>query len=347
MRSPPTDLSETQRHAIHVIEEQTRELGHLLETLQPPPAPNAVALARPPEPGVPAFPSQPRILLADDNDDILTAVGDLLASDYHLTFAQDGAQALAALRLGSFDLAIFDLSLPVFDGFQIVEALREAEVPTPAFMFLSGWNDPEVKVHALALGAADYVTKPFEPDELLARVARIMTTVTREASLRADAMTDPLTGIANYRSFSQSLEREVERSRRYGLPLSLLAIDLDHLKALNDAHGHDCGNEALCIVARVLEGAVRRFEVVARQGGDEFAIILPNTAASEARQLAERLCTEVAAQSLRGTRLSASIGGASREDATDIDAAGLMRASDEALYRAKRAGRNRVEMDHA
>ncbi|HXI59717.1 MAG TPA: GGDEF domain-containing protein [Polyangia bacterium] len=188
----------------------------------------------------------------------------------------------------------------------------------------------------------DYVTKPFHADELKARVARILAAVAREASLRADAMIDSLTGLANHRSFSQSLEREVERSRRYELPLSLMTVDLDRLKAINDQHGHAAGSDAIRLTGRVLAGAVRKFEVVARQGGDEFAVILPNTGAPEARLLAERIRAEIAAQVIHGVRLSASIGIASFGERAP-DATALVKASDEALYRAKRAGRDRVE----
>ena len=192
------------------------------------------------------------------------------------------------------------------------------------------------------------MTKPYDPDELLARMARILTTVTREAGLLADAMTDSLTGLANYRCFAQNLDRELERSRRYELPLSLITLDLDHMKAINDQHGHDAGDDAIRSVAKVLTGTVRRFELVARQGGDEFAVILPNTGASDARQLAERLHEAVGAQTVSGVSLSASIGLASWENhpgrpERHFEAAALIKASDEALYRAKRAGRDRVE----
>src|SRR5204862_1518345 len=122
----------------------------------------------------------------------------------------------------------------------------------------------------------------------------IIAIVSREASLRADAMTDPLTGLANYRSLAESLEREIERARRYGQPLSLITLDLDHLKTINDEHGHDAGDHAIRLVAQVLKGAVRSFEIVARQGGDEFAVLLPNTNAPEAARLAKRLRAEVA-----------------------------------------------------
>src|SRR5262249_27304362 len=145
-----------------------------------------------------------------------------------------------------------------------------------------------------------------------------------------------------YRSLNHTLEQEVSRARRYGHPLSLITIDLDNLKTINDEHGHDAGNEAIRLVGEVLKGAVRSFEMVARQGGDEFAVVLPNTVGAEAESLARRLCQKISEQSVRGRGLSASIGVASREANDDTDVAALQKASDEALYRAKRAGRGRV-----
>jgi two-component system cell cycle response regulator len=293
-------------------------------------------------PGLPS--PSPSILVVDDDDDVREALGDLLSGQYQVTFARDGGEAMAALCLRDFNLSILDLSLPGVDGFGLVEAIQTSgDRPPSAVMLLSGHAAAELKVRALALGALDYMTKPFDPDELLARVARILVTVGREAELRAEAMTDALTGLANGRSFLQSLDRELERSRRQGLPLSILAVDLDHLKRINDQHGHDAGDDALRLVATALAGAVRKFEVVARQGGDEFAVILPSTDVSAARQLAERLCGELRTFRVRGEKLSASIGVASWNEGS-TDAAALLKASDEALYRAKRGGRDRVEV---
>jgi len=337
-------LTDAQRQSVLVIGEQAEQLGRLLGTLESIEPPASVA----PDPALErsgaAAPTPPAILIADDDDGILESLGDLLSDRYRLMFARDGGEAMVALCLWPFDLAIIDLGLPVIDGFKLVKAIRgSGEFQSSAVMLVSGRSDPEFKVRGLALGAADYVTKPFDADELMARIARTLAAVTREAILRADAMTDPMTGLANYRSFSQSLERELERSRRYEMPLSLITIDLDHLKVINDEHGHDAGNDAIRLAARVLTAAVRKFEVVARNGGDEFAVILPSTGPSDARRLAERLRAEIGAQVVHGVRLSASVGVASWSESS-VDAAALVKASDEALYRAKRAGRGRVEV---
>jgi len=339
------ELNDEQRRSVSAIEKQTQKLARLLAKLEdwgPPTPPSETRLPS----GVFSLESlaSPPLLVADDDEQILEILNELLSSRYQLTLVKDGGEALAALRSQNFHLAIVDLNLPVLDGFGIVQALRATGEREPAFMFLSAQTNPQTKVRALSLGAADYVTKPFDPDELTARIARIVASVTREASLRADALTDPLTGLANYRSLAQSLERELERSRRYGHPLSLITLDLDHLKAINDEHGHDAGNEAIRLVADVLKGTVRSFDVVARQGGDEFAVLLPNTSSAEAERLAHRLRGEITHQLLQGMPLSASIGVASREKGNELEARALVKASDEALYRAKYAGRNRVEI---
>jgi len=302
-------------------------------------APAGEAVARP----------LPSVLIADDDEDILSALGDLLSSRYRLIMVRDGAEALKALRHDNFDLAIVDLGLPVVDGLNLIQTIRGSrDRRAPAVLFLSGQSNPQVKAQALGLGAVDYMTKPFDADELLARMARILATVTREASLLADAMTDSLTGLANYRCFVQSLDRELERSRRHKLPLSLITLDLDHMKVINDQHGHGAGDDAIRLVAKVLTEAVRKFELVARPGGDEFTVILPNTTASDARRLAERLREAVGAQSVLGANLSASIGVASWQNTfgtvgRHLEAAALIKASDDALYRAKRAGRNCID----
>jgi two-component system cell cycle response regulator len=272
----------------------------------------------------------------------------VLSGGYQVTLARDGAEALTALRDASFDLALVDLQLPIVDGLTVVRtAVARADHKMPAFLFLSGQTDPKVKAEALALGEVDYMAKPFNADELVAKMARMLASAARESRLRTDAMTDALTGLANFRYFTHTLDREIERSRRYGLPLSLVVLDLDHLKVINDRYGEAVGDDAIRLVARAISKTVRSCELVARQGGDEFAVILSNTGASAARKLAIRLHESVGAQTVLGEKLSASIGlvswehrgGAERQ----IQSPAILKASEEALDRAKRAGRDRIE----
>jgi diguanylate cyclase (GGDEF)-like protein len=312
------------------------------------PSKKASAPARATDPN--ATPVSPSILVVDDDDDLRAALEALLSPRYRVTLARDGAEALTALRDASFDLAIVDLQLPIVDGLTVVRTIRAlADNKRPAFLFLSGQANAQVKAEALALGEVDYMAKPFDPDELLAKLARILAASTRETRLRADAMTDALTGLANHRCFTHTLDREIERSRRYGLPLSLIVLDLDHMKAVNDQYGVAVGDDAIRLVAKVIAQTVRSCELVARQGGDEFAVLLPNTGASDARKLALRLHASVGAQSVLGAKLSASLGLVSWENVGGnakerlVQASAILDASDEALVRAKRGGRDRIE----
>jgi len=354
-------LNEAQRQALEAIDRQTVRLERFLEGFEfaHPPAGTVPTLPQPglagatrersrePMPSTggdqPDQQRRPSILAVDDDAEQLGMVHRLLSDRYDVALASDAREAIDLLQHRTFELALIDLAMPGIDGFQLAEVVA-ASSPRPAVIFLSAEASPRAKVRALSLGASDYVTKPCDPEELLARVARTVAQVEREASLHASALSDPLTGLANYRHLFESLHREIERAQRYDAPLSLLAIDVDDLKRINDEGGHLVGDKALQLIARVLKGTVRTFDLVARQGGDEFAVLLPNTAAREALVLAERLRSEIVRQLILGRPLSASIGVAAHERGmSPLTVRSLVEASDQALYRAKRGGRNRVE----
>jgi diguanylate cyclase (GGDEF)-like protein len=317
----------------------------------PPDAPIARFTPPSPEPAVEVATASnlPSVLVVDDDEDIREALRDLLSNAYRITVARDGVEALTALRDAPFDLAIVDLNLPIVDGVTVVTTIRaRSDHPSPAILFLSGQSDSQKKSQALALGDVDYMSKPFDSDELVARIARILAAVALEANLRAETMCDSLTGLANHKYFTQNLDRELERSRRYELPLSLITLDLDHMRVINDRHGHEAGDDAIRLVANLLTTTVRRFELVARHGADEFVIILPNTPASDARKLAARLHEAVGVQAFLDFKLSASIGVVSWDnhgggEERYVQAAALLDACDEALDRAKLGGGDRIE----
>jgi diguanylate cyclase (GGDEF)-like protein len=154
--------------------------------------------------------------------------------------------------------------------------------------------------------------------------------------------TDPLTGLFNRRHFGQRLSEETRRAQRYGHAASVLWVDIDRLKAINDDFGHKAGDGALVAVSRALLDNVRNVDVVARIGGDEFAVLLPETAAAQASALSQRVLTEVAWQGdLLASGLAISIGVAELNTATDLESGDLLVAADNALYRAKAAGGGR------
>ena len=165
-------------------------------------------------------------------------------------------------------------------------------------------------------------------------------------TLRRQVNTDPLTGLFNVRYFREALDAELERTRRTGLPTSLMMVDLDHFKRVNDTHGHENGNRVLLHVAELLRNQTRKLDICCRYGGEEFIIILPSTELMLANQVAERcrsLLEELPVELDEGQlQITASIGVAVCSDAGQLVASQLIEHADQCLYKAKHQGRNQV-----
>jgi diguanylate cyclase (GGDEF)-like protein len=292
-----------------------------------------------------------RILIADDDDVSLLALKALLAREgYDVTAVSDGTQAWAILQSENPPrLAILDWLMDEMDGVEVCRRVREHPKLRDVYLILlTSRGDQNYIVAGLGAGANDYVTKPFDRNELLARVRVGAQMVALHAELAArvrvlDALAtmDDLTGIANRRSFQARLEAEVSRTNRYHPPLALMMLDVDHFKSLNDDHGHQAGDEVLQRMGRLLTASTRNTDFVARYGGEEFAIILVNTPKAAAEETAERLRARIEAEPWPYRAITVSIGIASWNDA-DVEASEMIRQADQALYFAKENGRNQV-----
>lgn len=291
---------------------------------------------------------KPLILVVEDDDDAREVLADLLEPRYAVEKCGDGETALKLAAALAPDLVLLDLFLPGLDGFGALTGLRKnpktADMPV---IFLSAQGDAETKSQGLSLGAADYLAKPFSAQELMARVDRTLRLTAQKEHYRALAQTDGLTGLPNFRSFHARLEEEVARAKRYSSPLCCAMLDLDGLKQINDKLGHAAGNRAILALADAVREELRDTDFAARYGGDEFVVLLPQTNAAAGMLFAERLRRRLADVSLSaGLPVRASIGVAALSDheVAGVDAAeDLLRRADEALYAAKRAGRDRVE----
>jgi two-component system, cell cycle response regulator len=300
-----------------------------------------------------------KILLAEDSVFARQLLRDTLAAGgYEVVLAEDGERAWQALQgADAPSLALIDWMMPGLDGLEVCRRVRAAaREPYVYIIILTGRERPQDVVEGLAAGADDYLKKPFDNQELHARIrtGRRMVELhqqliaAREA-LREQATTDALTGIANRRTILETLGRELERARRAGTSCAVVFVDLDHFKRVNDTHGHAAGDAVLRQAASTMRSTLRPYDLLGRYGGEEFVVVLPGCDVAGARAVAERLRAAVAAApTVTGEltlRVTCSLGVAVGGGATGVDRERLLSAADAALYRAKQAGRDRVAVD--
>ncbi len=290
-----------------------------------------------------------KVLIVDDSPEALALAKVRLKKEaLDIVCAGGGQDGLDAARRETPDLVLLDVDMPDMSGFDVCRALKaDVDLCMIPVIFLSGSGEADDKVQGLNIGAVDYVTKPFDAFELRARVNAALRTKHMQDLLVEYAKIDPLTGLANRRALMERLVQEWGRLQRYGGKLSFILGDVDHFKRVNDTHGHTVGDRALQAVAGTIIDRCRQSDFPARYGGEEFAIIVADEPACGAAKLAERC--RLAIESLQLNTGSdeifttVSFGVA---DADDVDSPeALIRKADEALYRAKNNGRNRVVTD--
>lgn len=273
---------------------------------------------------------------------------------FELATAGSAEAARAELKARVPELVLLDIFLPDGSGLDVLDELRRdpRTAATPVIL-ISGASDTGDVVAGLERGANDYITKPVVLPILFARMDALLRTsaLLRELEARTELLAklaafDELTGVYNRRSLSHSLEGEINRSRRHGHELSVVLIDLDHFKRVNDGHGHRAGDLVLRSAARTLQKQLRSMDIVCRYGGEEFCAILPDTGLSGAVRAAERVRAAIAAEAVdvgeAVLNVTLSAGVASYLPASMPEVPDLLVQADEALYAAKHQGRNRV-----
>lgn len=293
----------------------------------------------------------PHILVVDDrapNRELLEAI--LEEEGFFPILARSGREALRLAADDLPDTILLDVAMPGMDGFDVCRHLQQNmnTAFTPVIFVTAQADDKESVCRGLALGATDYITKPFDPDELVARLRAALRLKEQNDRLRLLALTDPLTGLGNRRAISAQIKSRLSRWRRHREPFALLMADIDHFKRINDTFGHEAGDQVLTSLSDLFLDVARTEDAVGRIGGEEFVILLDHAHRETAVSVAERLRQRVARLSIRWKvgapiAITLSIGVISSDDcAPTIREQGILRCADDALYRAKEGGRNRV-----
>jgi diguanylate cyclase (GGDEF)-like protein len=277
----------------------------------------------------------------------------ILGDTYHVVAARTAHEALNTLTEMIPDLILLDIMMPDIDGRDIIKILKNSkEIQHVPVIFITSLSDADTERSGLALGAADFIAKPIDPAIVKLRVQNQMQMVNQLNIVRQMGTIDELTGLPNRRSFDERLALFWRKAKRDKKTISLLMVDIDHFKAYNDTYGHLQGDEALKALAVILNGALKRAgDYAVRWGGEEFAVVLPDTGHEGAMKVAEEVRAQAENAEIAGmdgtiTKITVSVGVCThvpmQKCGTDI----LVDNADKALYRAKVEGRNRVCAHH-
>lgn len=291
------------------------------------------------------------VLIAEDDPDyrqLLSRRASRMGLDVHQ--AANGQEAIDAVNEREFDALVLDLYMPEHTGLEVIDAARKID-PDIQALILTGSASVETAVEALRAGVYDYLTKPLESmtsfELALSRALERRYLVKENKRLFEEiqrlAVTDSLTGLYNRHKLQDSLETEVERAKRYSRPLSIIMIDMDKLKVINDTSGHAAGDEALKLVARSIQRSIRKVDLGTRFGGDEFIVLLPEADSEEAAAVAKRIREAILGVEFESGKLSVSMGVVQWHSGFDKPK-DFVHAADEAMYLAKSSEGERLHV---
>ncbi|QJA05912.1 diguanylate cyclase [Thermosulfurimonas marina] len=294
-----------------------------------------------------SLPHPPKFLVVDDEDDVRVLLREYLSGlGLPVVEARDGEEALRLFEeKGPFEIVITDLVMPGLDGLTLIRRIKERE-PETIILAMTGYARDYGYVDVVLAGADDLIQKPFSFEEFEARLARLLREWKLKEELQALSIRDVLTDIFNRRYFEERLLEETIRALRQDYPLSLLMIDVDRFKLYNDTRGHRDGDLLLKALADILCRCTReKVDQAFRYGGDEFVVLLPHTDTRQAAKVAERILENYREAGFSPTTLSIGVAKLLPVENPRKSADDLVRRADEAMYRAKRSGGNRVEVD--
>ncbi|MCL2620229.1 MAG: diguanylate cyclase [Defluviitaleaceae bacterium] len=294
---------------------------------------------------------QNTVLIVDDDKTMVSALSQILSPKYTVYVARDGFDALEVAGELLPDIILLDIIMPGMNGYEVITALKkEPETRDIPVIFVSGLDSIPDEVKGLRLGAVDYMNKPFTTEMVRLRVGNHMQIINQMRMIEYLSVTDALTGVANRRKFNLTLDEEWQRALKLGMPLGLMLLDIDFFKRCNDNYGHLKGDEVLKTVACIIKNKAKRCnDFVARWGGEEFAVILPETDPKGAEVLAEEIRLGVRGFDFEpilgdGEVITISIGVGSVVPVGDAVINHFIDAVDKALYHSKQTGRDKVSL---
>ncbi|MDR3000750.1 MAG: diguanylate cyclase [Fibromonadaceae bacterium] len=290
------------------------------------------------------------VLIVDDEGSNIMALTHILGSEYVIYAASNGTQAIKAVGKHLPDVILLDIIMPDMDGYDVISELKISDVTRNIpVIFITGLSNVGDEEKGLALGAADYIAKPFSPAIVKLRVKNQIKMLEQFRVIERLGLTDQLTGLPNRRSFDNQLNQEWGRALREQSYLSILVIDADSFKNYNDSFGHQQGDVALKSIAQAISQTLKRStDFVARWGGEEFIVLLPSAKSEDAFNIAERIRQSVedmvipCPEGMGASKITISLGLNSPECIRDTTIHKFIAGADAALYEAKAQGRNRV-----
>lgn len=301
---------------------------------------------------MPEIKDRSKLLIVDDNRQNIEILMALFKDEYKIAAAINAQRAMKIAQSESPpDLILMDILMPEMDGYELCAALKEIpatkQIP---IIFVTAVSEVMDESRGFNLGAVDYITKPFHPPMVKARVKLHLNLKRKQELLEKYAFLDALTEIPNRRRFDEVLEKEWNRAKRSHFPLSLIMIDIDYFKYFNDTYGHGMGDDCLKTVAATLEKSLRRgSDFIARYGGEEFMAILPDTNGNEAVTICQHIADNIKELAIEHSSssindcITVSMGGATINPNDTIPIEEFIEAADKKMYEAKAAGRNQFK----
>jgi|ETN07SMinimDraft_1059922.scaffolds.fasta_scaffold09270_2 diguanylate cyclase (GGDEF)-like protein len=291
-------------------------------------------------------PKQSTVLIVDDAPSNIRVMAAVLQEQHRVKTAMSGQQCIEMAIKYKPDLILLDIEMPGLSGYQVCEELKSMdETRDIPIIFVTGRVNIEDEEMGLRIGAVDYITKPIRPVILSARVDTHVTLKRQQDRLIKMAMHDQLTGLFNRHYMLEIVGQKLARARRHKTPLTVMLIDIDHFKQINDTHGHIVGDQILEHVGQFLFEQCRVEDTVARFGGEEFVVLMEPCGLNQAHYKAELMRDELSRLTPLDIDLTVSIGIAELND-DDNDFSALLKRADDALYKAKESGRNCTVLSH-